>query len=86
MSLKMEKKLKNNNDGTFEIQIIEIHNDNNEVIYVTKNLSLEEITLFVISEVKKIDDEISVHRRRIEELKNEKNRFKNKADRIGINV
>lgn len=86
MSLKMEKKLKNNNDGTFEIQIIEIHNDNNEVIYVTKNLSLEEITLFVISEVKKIDDEISVHRRRIEELKNEKNRFKNNADRIGINV
>lgn len=86
MSLKMEKKLKNNNDGTFEIQIIEIHNDNNEVIYVTKNLSLEEITLFVISEVKKIDDEISVHRRRIEELKNEKNRFKNNAGRIGINV
>lgn len=86
MSLKMEKKLKNNNDGTFEIQIIEIHNDNNEVIYVTKNLSLEEITLFVISEVKKIDDEISVHRRRIEELKYEKNRFKNNANRIGINV
>lgn len=82
----MIKKIKNNDDGTFQIQIIESEDENDQVLIIRKNMSLDQITTFALNEVKRIDDQINSHRHMIEELKNKKSKFKKNANDAGLNI
>lgn len=82
----MIKKIKNNDDGTFQIQIIESEDENDQVLRIRKNMSLDQITTFALNEVKRIDDQINSHRHMIEKLKDEKSKFKKNANGAGLNI
>lgn len=82
----MIKKIKNNDDGTFQIQIIESEDENDQVLRIIKNMSLDQITTFALNEVKRIDDQINSHRHMIEKLKDEKSKFKKNANGAGLNI
>lgn len=82
--MEQKKRIKPNQDGSFDLEIVEQESEREEIITRKKSLSSRDVADYVQQDIARIDGAITALQERIVELKEEKRKIRKNAEDSGI--
>lgn len=82
--MEQKKRIKPNQDSSFDLEIVEQESETEEIITRKKSLSSAEVAKFVQGDIARIDAAITALQERIVDLKEEKRKIRKNAEYSGI--
>lgn len=82
--MQQKKRIKPNQEGTFDVETVEQESEFEEIITRKKNLTPQEVAVIVHQDIALIDGAITALQERILELKEQKRKIRKNAEDSGI--